>query len=42
MGVREDQEKKEDPKALGVNNISYKVSFYRFPRCVSSTILAAL
>lgn len=37
MGVREDQEKKENPNALSINNISHIVSFYRFPKCVIST-----
>lgn len=35
-GVREDPEKKEDTNALSVNNMSYKVSFYRFPQSVIS------
>lgn len=37
MGVREGQKTKEDPNALRVNNISYIISFYRFPQCVIST-----
>lgn len=33
MGVRKDQKKKEDPNAHSINDLSYLVSFYRFPVC---------
>lgn len=41
-GVKEDQEDKEDPNALSVNDVSYIVVFYRFPQCVVSTTIISV